>query len=432
MITRIRKSLMLKWTVFSIFIATIPLSIAGIRMIQIIQRNLKRSVIEMEGMKANIIVEKTVSFFDRLLNDLDFAARRMEMPLRTSGLHPRDLEEMLYKNDSLIELTLLNEKGREVLKVSKHHVVDPSNLKERSKSELFGRASKGEVYYGDFRLTSDGVPTLVVAISISDLQGRIHGVLGARIHLRYLWNLLPQTQIGKEGSTYVVAREGELIAHPDTRKVFLGLNVRHFPMVDQVVRGEAGAMEFEYPKGKRYLGVYKPIRELGWGVIVQLPVEEAYQPVADIARTAVKWILIAFGVAVVLGLFLTRRLTLPIKELSGKMEEASKGDLNLSLVPRSEDEIGHLTRSFNRMIQDLKQSQKLLREAEEKYRRIFENSKDMVFITSPEGKFIDVNQAGVTLLGYEDKEALFRDSVAETYAHPGDRVRFQQGMTREG
>ena len=46
----------------------------------------------------------------------------------------------------------------------------------------------------------------------------------------------------------------------------------------------------------------------------------------------------------------------------------------------------------------------ILKEAEERYRRIFEDSKDMVYITSADGKLVDINQAGVGLLDYGSQE----------------------------
>ncbi|HEY6953403.1 MAG TPA: PAS domain S-box protein [Bacteroidota bacterium] len=71
--------------------------------------------------------------------------------------------------------------------------------------------------------------------------------------------------------------------------------------------------------------------------------------------------------------------------------------------------------------------------AEEKYRTLFEESKDVVFISSPEGKFLDINQAGVLLLGYSSKEELMKiDIPSEIYANPGDRVRYQEEVARTG
>jgi len=86
---------------------------------------------------------------------------------------------------------------------------------------------------------------------------------------------MPQIQIGEKGTTYVVNGEGYVIAHPDTKRVTSRLNVRHLPMVDRAIAGEEGNLEFEDSGGEKYLAVYKPIKELGWGVIVQVPVDFA-------------------------------------------------------------------------------------------------------------------------------------------------------------
>jgi PAS domain S-box-containing protein len=65
-----------------------------------------------------------------------------------------------------------------------------------------------------------------------------------------------------------------------------------------------------------------------------------------------------------------------------------------------------------------------LRESEEKYRTIFEESFDGLFITSPEGKILDMNKKGVKMFGYDAKEEILRlDLVKDVYAYPPDRRR---------
>ena len=431
MIERIRKSLVLKWMIFSIFLAAVPLAIGGFSIIEIYQRDLKRSVIGIEEMKANRIVDKTEAFFERVVSNLLFLARDESMKEAVYSHARTHLENLLYQNDYLVELTLLDEKGKERVKVSKNKVFIPSDLASQSKSEMFGMASKGRIYYGDFYLTPDAVPSMVIAVPAGKYGGETVGVLSAKIHLRYLWNLIPQSQIGKKGSTYVVDRKGDLIAHPDTRRVLLGLNVRHLPMVNQVVLEKEGNLEFEY-SGEKFLGLYKPIKGLGWGVVVQVPVQEAYQPIRQVARHAVKWIAIVLTLAVILSILLTRRLTLPIKDLSTEMGKVAKGDLDIHIQPATKDELGRLTESFNRMIQDVKESHRALQETEKKYRMIFENSKDMVYLTDADGKFVDVNQAGIEMLGYEGKADLLQTSPRDIYFNIEDRKRFWEEMTRKG
>lgn len=48
-----------------------------------------------------------------------------------------------------------------------------------------------------------------------------------------------------------------------------------------------------------------------------------------------------------------------------------------------------------------------IKDSEFKYRRLFETTKDMIFITSETGRFLDVNQALVDLLGYKTKQDLY-------------------------
>ena len=130
--------------------------------------------------------------------------------------------------------------------------------------------------------------------------------------------------------------------------------------------------------------------------------------------------------------FITRRLTHPIKQLSAQMTKVSEGNFDVDIDMPARDEVGLLTKSFNQMIQDLKKSHEALKEAEEKYHKIFENSKDMVFISSSDGRLIDVNQAGVDMLGYESKEALLKISARDTYFQPEDRKTYQNEMTKDG
>ncbi len=80
-------------------------------------------------------------------------------------------------------------------------------------------------------------------------------------------------------------------------------------------------------------------------------------------------------------------------------------------------------------ITERRRSLEELRQSEEKYRTLFEESKDSLFVTTPAGRIVDGNQAAVALLGVDSKEDLFRlDLRKDVYADPGDRDRFQKIM----
>lgn len=66
-----------------------------------------------------------------------------------------------------------------------------------------------------------------------------------------------------------------------------------------------------------------------------------------------------------------------------------------------------------RGITERRQAEEMLRKSEEKYRTLFEESKDVVFIITPEGEILDMNSAGLELFGYSSEGDLRDINVIE-------------------
>ena len=81
-----------------------------------------------------------------------------------------------------------------------------------------------------------------------------------------------------------------------------------------------------------------------------------------------------------------------------------------------------------------KRARQALMESEAKYRALFEESKDVIFISTPGGRILDVNQAGVELFGYSSKEDIFSnvDLGRDVYANQEDRSRYQAELELTG
>jgi len=88
------------------------------------------------------------------------------------------------------------------------------------------------------------------------------------------------------------------------------------------------------------------------------------------------------------------------------------------------------------IFKDITEQKKLQEEIvtrERKYRRIFEGSHDMIYTTNLPGDILDVNPAGVDMLGYRSREELIRIGTAERlYADPKDRKSFLGQILRKG
>jgi len=72
-------------------------------------------------------------------------------------------------------------------------------------------------------------------------------------------------------------------------------------------------------------------------------------------------------------------------------------------------------------------------EAERRYRELFDNIQEGLFFATPEGQFIDVNDAMVRMLGYESREELLRADVsAHLYPTPMAKERLVRAINEKG
>jgi two-component system NtrC family sensor kinase len=73
------------------------------------------------------------------------------------------------------------------------------------------------------------------------------------------------------------------------------------------------------------------------------------------------------------------------------------------------------------------------REAERRYRELFENIQEGLFFSTPEGRFVEVNDALVTMLGYSSREELLQvDIPSKLYLSGAQRTAFQEKVEKEG
>jgi PAS domain S-box-containing protein len=74
-----------------------------------------------------------------------------------------------------------------------------------------------------------------------------------------------------------------------------------------------------------------------------------------------------------------------------------------------------------------------LHTVEKQYRNLFEESKDVVFMSTPDGALININPAGLELFGFQSKEeALAISSVKDLYYNAAHRHAFKEEIERKG
>ncbi len=73
------------------------------------------------------------------------------------------------------------------------------------------------------------------------------------------------------------------------------------------------------------------------------------------------------------------------------------------------------------------------RQAENKFRNLFEKVQEGIFISAPDGRFLDFNDAFMRILGYESHDGLLQaDIPSQLYVNPADRDRRQRLLNEYG
>ncbi|MEN6331058.1 MAG: PAS domain S-box protein [Smithella sp.] len=105
-----------------------------------------------------------------------------------------------------------------------------------------------------------------------------------------------------------------------------------------------------------------------------------------------------------------------------KALQAANEELEVRVGNRTA-ELVQANKSLQKEMFERERTEAVLQESEEKYNQFFRTSRDCVFITSKDGKLIDLNDAAVELLGYSSREELLRMKIQYVYANEEERAK---------
>ncbi len=140
--------------------------------------------------------------------------------------------------------------------------------------------------------------------------------------------------------------------------------------------------------------------------------------------------LVLIGLVVVLlaswfGMYLARGITGPISELAAGTHAVAVGNLDYTIDPVGDDEIGQLVDSFNQMTTDLRVSQTELERRRRYTETLLRNVSAGVVGLNPEGRLTAINPHAERLLGVRIDDAIgrnYRDVLRPALVHALDEV----------
>ncbi|OGP30050.1 MAG: hypothetical protein A2038_14400 [Deltaproteobacteria bacterium GWA2_57_13] len=268
-----------------------------------------------------------------------------------------DLIKLLKSTPAIAEASVVDLRGQELIKLSRIEMGLQENLQNLSSEEAFIRARGGKSYYGQVFFVRDSEPYMTLALPIERFAGEVVGVLMAKVNLKYIWDVVSEIKVGRGGYAYVVSGSGDLIAHPDISIVLERRNLRTLDQVKAALAREGGPFAPQLNLvGQSVFASYALIPDLGWAVLVERPVAEAYATLyASLMRTSVL-LLVGLGMAIVASVLIARRVVRPVEMLRQGAVRMGSGDLDYHLEIKTGDELQALAEEFNKMALRLRES----------------------------------------------------------------------------
>lgn len=276
---------------------------------------------------------------------------------------------ILWDQQTFEELLIIDETG-EVLAST----FDKHEGKTAKGIEYFENGLKATYVQTIFLSPITGQLTMVISTPIRDPNRTVVGVLAARLNLTRFFRLInDMTGLGSTGEIVVGKRRGdEVLFMAPTRhdaqaalQRTVKLGEKDGLPFQEAARGLEGMGLHRDYRGIDVLAAWLPVPSLRWGLVVKIDYEEAMQDVHAVQRQFVLVSLALLIVVIVAALVVSRELVRPLRDLKDAADKISRGDLDVQLEIRSDDEIGELADSFERMVAAIKFFREHARKADE-------------------------------------------------------------------
>jgi signal transduction histidine kinase len=355
--THVGSRLFRKYVALFVAVVCVALLTNGLFEIWFSYQENKQSLTRIQREQAEAAAAKIGQFIKDIEGQIGWTT---QLPWTASALEQRrfDALRLLRQVPAITELAQLDASGKEQLRVSRLAMDAVGVGTDFSKDPKFTEAVAKKIYYGPvyFRRESEPYMTLAMAGARRDA-----GVSVAEVNLKFIWDVVSQIKVGKKGQAFVIDSRGRLIAHPDISLVLRNTDLSRLDYVSAARAADGAPVQqgveiVKDVQGREVLTAHAPILPLRWLMFVELPIEEAYAPLYEAIKRSSYLLLGGLTLAFLAGLFLARKMIIPIQQLRLGAAQIGAGNLEQRISIKTGDELELLADQFNDMAGRLEES----------------------------------------------------------------------------
>lgn len=213
-----------------------------------------------------------------------------------------------------------------------------------------------DIVYSDVYESNDTrQPVISIVRKVAGDNGQVIGVVGLELDMKHYAEAVKAIAPTRTAYAYVVDSNGNHIIHPTLTykdNIFVIQNGYFAPLGKAYLSGKPCIERFIFG-GVEKLYTSAPIGNSGWILAVAVPVSELYEKITIMGRSALLGCIVAVIILGGLIVFMTLKVTRPIKALAALSGAMAEGDLGVNtrqlLNNAPNDEIGVLIETFHTM-----------------------------------------------------------------------------------
>lgn len=193
------------------------------------------------------------------------------------------------------------------------------------------------------------------------INDSVISVLGGTVKLDYYQDYITNIKINNHGYGFLINNEMKMIAHPNKdfigKKNFIETGDNQLvEVVDKMTASKTGTDYYQIDAHKKIIA-YAPIEITGWSLAVSANIDDLLAPLNVIRKGSIIIALFSILAALLITYIIARYIANPIIKISNITGKIADGNLASSLdglIMKSNDEVGSLARSVNKMVINLR------------------------------------------------------------------------------
>jgi HD-GYP domain-containing protein (c-di-GMP phosphodiesterase class II) len=376
---KIKNSILVTLTLLFLAIGVIPLAVSSFILIRNnregLQTNLQESFFSISTSVSGRIssyidnyryqIHELIPKASEFVRNLDAPSVRAEMPT-------------FLKDLNMIKAAVYAPSGRGP-RAKRPEFDDRSVMNEEEKA--FNIAIQGKSFISDpYYIAEDNTAVILIAEPLKDASDNIIGVLSVIVSADPLFQILNDESVGAI-NVYVVDRAGKLILSPKKQDMQQRRDLSKTAIVSDFIRtqGRVSTVRlYEEKQGNKtleVLGSNSAVKDVGWGVIVQIERDVAFASVGHMIRSSVGLSILFALLAAVVGFLFARWITQPIQQLAQHALDVGRNQtFDKKIEMKASNEIQQLADTFNYMTDEVKQNILGLQAAARENKELFMSS----------------------------------------------------------